>query len=189
MVQPYLNDEGVEVPGVTTILKEINQERLNTWKVEQALRLVVNIATKRGAIPETIRQVKAEQENNAKLGSWLHQVAAAKLTGRDEIPNIEGQISTCQILEGNLNSYLKDIGDFQVLEVEKQVFGTIRSPFQGKVIEYAGTFDALIQHLDNTILLDFKTSRRIYPEHIAHCLLYTSPSPRDRQKSRMPSSA
>ena len=26
-------------------------------------------------------------------------------------------------------------------------------------------------------------------EHVAICLLYTSPSPRDRQKSRMPSSA
>ena len=26
-------------------------------------------------------------------------------------------------------------------------------------------------------------------EHINNCLLYTSPSPRDRQKSRMPSSA
>ena len=26
-------------------------------------------------------------------------------------------------------------------------------------------------------------------DHIAVCLLYTSPSPRDRQKSRMPSSA
>ena len=25
--------------------------------------------------------------------------------------------------------------------------------------------------------------------HMGHCLLYTSPSPRDRQKSRMPSSA
>ena len=33
-------------------------------------------------------------------------------------------------------------------------------------------------------LLD--NARRI---HITHCLLYTSPSPRDRQKSRMPSSA
>ena len=27
------------------------------------------------------------------------------------------------------------------------------------------------------------------PRHIESCLLYTSPSPRDRQKSRMPSSA
>ena len=28
-----------------------------------------------------------------------------------------------------------------------------------------------------------------FPDRIIHCLLYTSPSPRDRQKSRMPSSA
>ena len=27
------------------------------------------------------------------------------------------------------------------------------------------------------------------PKHTQHCLLHTSPSPRDRQKSRMPSSA
>ena len=30
---------------------------------------------------------------------------------------------------------------------------------------------------------------RVYGLSNAHCLLYTSPSPRDRQKSRMPSSA
>ena len=28
-----------------------------------------------------------------------------------------------------------------------------------------------------------------YRSHVTYCLLYTSPSPRDRQKSRMPSSA
>ena len=33
-----------------------------------------------------------------------------------------------------------------------------------------------------------KLLERLWGEHI-HCLLYTSPSPRDRQKSRMPSSA
>ena len=27
------------------------------------------------------------------------------------------------------------------------------------------------------------------PDSVGYCLLYTSPSPRDRQKSRMPSSA
>ena len=31
--------------------------------------------------------------------------------------------------------------------------------------------------------------RRSMPNLVAYCLLYTSPSPRDRQKSRMPSSA
>ena len=31
--------------------------------------------------------------------------------------------------------------------------------------------------------------KRLYVEESSNCLLYTSPSPRDRQKSRMPSSA
>ena len=30
---------------------------------------------------------------------------------------------------------------------------------------------------------------KLHVDHIIPCLLYTSPSPRDRQKSRMPSSA
>ena len=38
--------------------------------------------------------------------------------------------------------------------------------------------------LDNPI-----TNEQLYPSMAYACLLYTSPSPRDRQKSRMPSSA
>ena len=34
-----------------------------------------------------------------------------------------------------------------------------------------------------------KTFETLNPENNEPCLLYTSPSPRDRQKSRMPSSA
>jgi len=46
---------------------------------------------------------------------------------------------------------------------------------------------------DNEVLLKVKacsicgTDRKIY--EYGHCLLYTSPSPRDRTRSRMPSSA
>ena len=36
---------------------------------------------------------------------------------------------------------------------------------------------------------DGKTCTCLIPEPLESCLLYTSPSPRDRQKSRMPSSA
>ena len=35
----------------------------------------------------------------------------------------------------------------------------------------------------------FAISINEYPQLLGDCLLYTSPSPRDRQKSRMPSSA
>ena len=38
-------------------------------------------------------------------------------------------------------------------------------------------------------LLSFLALSFLYPLMDMHCLLYTSPSPRDRQKSRMPSSA
>ena len=38
-------------------------------------------------------------------------------------------------------------------------------------------------------LLDEKYHQMLVDTHLSYCLLYTSPSPRDRQKSRMPSSA
>ena len=37
--------------------------------------------------------------------------------------------------------------------------------------------------------INFDTTGAIFENSINRCLLYTSPSPRDRQKSRMPSSA
>ena len=47
--------------------------------------------------------------------------------------------------------------------------------FQGNVVKY------VCRYLTKNGIEDL--------EKIIHCLLYTSPSPRDRQKSRMPSSA
>ena len=55
-------------------------------------------------------------------------------------------------------------------------------------------------HLDNpsdhftsqflSVLSSFNLTQHVdFPTHNKSCLLYTSPSPRDRQKSRMPSSA
>ena len=43
-----------------------------------------------------------------------------------------------------------------------------------------------IEGIEFLILKRAKT--KIY-EHLWHCLLYTSPSPRDKRQSRMPSSA
>ena len=50
----------------------------------------------------------------------------------------------------------------------------------------------LLYHGDYQVSLDLKSfyyHLLIFPAHRTYCLLYTSPSPRDRQKSRMPSSA
>ena len=50
--------------------------------------------------------------------------------------------------------------------------------------------------IDQRVYSNYETGKREIPlRHLIvladyyHCLLYTSPSPRDRQKSRMPSSA
>ena len=45
-------------------------------------------------------------------------------------------------------------------------------------------------HINHTIYLSIlETAHKDFLIHMYGCLLYTSPSPRDRQKSRMPSSA
>ena len=62
----------------------------------------------------------------------------------------------------------------------------------GKV-KIGGDFPIAVQSMTNTLTTDVKaTINQINELHDAGadiCLLYTSPSPRDRQKSRMPSSA
>ena len=44
-------------------------------------------------------------------------------------------------------------------------------------------------NLSSTELMDVLEDMDLESEQMDNCLLYTSPSPRDRQKSRMPSSA
>ena len=50
--------------------------------------------------------------------------------------------------------------------------------------------DGIVELLHPECVIDFYGPEVIpYAGHYEGCLLYTSPSPRDRQKSRMPSSA
>ena len=54
-------------------------------------------------------------------------------------------------------------------------------------------FDSMFSDLDldNLESMPIKDDRTVHKNSVGYynCLLYTSPSPRDRQKSRMPSSA
>ena len=53
--------------------------------------------------------------------------------------------------------------------------------------EYLNNATSIIFH--NGFAFDAPLLNRLWGTQIRNCLLYTSPSPRDRQKSRMPSSA
>ena len=75
----------------------------------------------------------------------------------------------------------------------KSVWGSIRQEPQQQVVNpNASVFET--QHVMkampvfSTILADHVEFNK-YLKQVILCLLYTSPSPRDRQKSRMPSSA
>ena len=57
------------------------------------------------------------------------------------------------------------------------------------IISHAGTMSVLLSYFLNMPLYAW-TWRKFLPRHTGHtCLLYTSPSPRDVEESRMPSSA
>ena len=172
MVNIYRNEEGIELPGVTTMLKELSQERLEEWKLKEALKTVVSLAGKRGAVPNTMRQVKAKLEGEANLGKWLHEVAARKIKGLPSIPDIEGRVSDCQILEANLDKYLEDRGSMDVIAVEHPIQGYFHVPSMGMMVEYGGTLDLVIGHIRRVILLDYKSSRVIHPEHVAQICAY-----------------
>ena len=64
---------------------------------------------------------------------------------------------------------------------------TLKTTYDTNKVKYGGAANVARQLADYDLDVTFLTS--VSKEHINPCLLYTSPSPRDRQKSRMPSSA
>ena len=69
-----------------------------------------------------------------------------------------------------------DIGTTKVCAIVGRAnqYGKVDILGMGKVSSHGGVTRGVVSNIDKTVLA---------------CLLYTSPSPRDRQKSRMPSSA
>ena len=64
-----------------------------------------------------------------------------------------------------------------------------RSKRDGKYLEKIGTYDPNTSPATIDLNFDSAISWLGKGAQPTNCLLYTSPSPRDRQKSRMPSSA
>ena len=72
----------------------------------------------------------------------------------------------------------------------EEFFIPYRSPLDGKVHRYFPDFYVKVKTKEGKLkkwVVEVKPKAQTTPPKT--CLLYTSPSPRDRQKSRMPSSA
>ena len=74
------------------------------------------------------------------------------------------------------------LGEPQILGQVKQAFQISEDYYQAANIPLSSTLSRLFQKT-------FATAKRVRTETNIGCLLYTSPSPRDRSLSRMPSSA
>ena len=69
--------------------------------------------------------------------------------------------------EGGLSAYLEQIKKFPMLAAEEEYMLAKNWKTTGNI----------------------KAAEKLVTSHLRFCLLYTSPSPRDRTRSRMPSSA
>ena len=85
-------------------------------------------------------------------------------------------------MDNSLHEKLKAIEN-SLPEIEKQLSEIDISKDQKGYAEMAK------KHSDVSIIVDLFNEWKKITSEIDDCLLYTSPSPRDRQKSRMPSSA
>ena len=84
---------------------------------------------------------------------------------------------------------------FRLDEVDHQILDMLidntRVPFTDiakKLLISAGTVHVRVKKMEDAGII-MGSSLVLDYDKLGYCLLYTSPSPRDRQKSRMPSSA
>ena len=101
------------------------------------------------------------------------------------LPKTSHQLALC---EANFLRLKKILNNFSV---SKYLFETINPDSSSNPISFC-----VIQRTRHTLIIEAKQKIKlkkieslIIRIQISFCLLYTSPSPRDRQKSRMPSSA
>ena len=122
------------------------------------------------------------------------QRMAAALQGRETPDSREGQL---RAVAKRLGMTYKPVEEFSSrnLLTEFQLFRQGRNRTIRNILEkQADDMETKIQIFDYRYETGFKSSRRTWDQTVffvqsKHCLLYTSPSPRDLSTSRMPSSA
>ena len=85
--------------------------------------------------------------------------------------------------------YFFSPGEFEIKQGDHVIVETARGIEYGRVVSAPKEVDddSVVQPLKSVIRIATEQDEKTVEKN--RCLLYTSPSPRDRQKSRMPSSA
>ena len=90
------------------------------------------------------------------------------------------RVGNCAVIDHIINSYT----DIDTIYITLGFEGDLIKEY----IKHAQYTNVEFIEIKDWMSNQIKSFQQI-PEHVFDCLLYTSPSPRDRQKSRMPSSA
>ena len=107
----------------------------------------------------------------------------------DTVDNATAVAAAAVVINPDMNEENAVIND------DKLEHTVVRQDEDGKIVsQHQKMFDSIVLHMEehnNGILEKLKGEKKDggSEEDCVACLLYTSPSPRDRQKSRMPSSA
>ena len=169
--------EGEWFPSVTTILKVLDKPGLARWSARvglEAARAALLARGKPGGVlpSEWVDQImehwistgEREAQAAAERGTRAHQMIQAVLQ-REKPSELSPELEPVLI---NLNVWRQSCG-LQMKDTEVMVYSLKH--------RFAGTIDAVAERGSSNVLLDWKTSKRIYPQHLlqvaAYALAYT----------------
>ena len=108
------------------------------------------------------------------------------LVGNLNALNEDNTIIIGSLLAAQIGAYIGDEVNITTSDIRTSLIGSYPRSVNFEVV---GIFELKTEIDQYLTLISHSTSQKIKNLNANHCLLYTSPSPRDRTRSRMPSSA
>ncbi len=142
----YYNDR--KYVSVTNVLKAIAKPALVNWAARTAAQAIFDDPYKVSTVNQAAQAIYKTKEKAGDRGSRVHEFAQAMTEGAEWPENPDGY-------EAAVISFLKTMTP-EVLFTEVNVYSDTHG--------YAGTADLIAKIADKTWLIDYKTSRAVYPE-------------------------
>jgi hypothetical protein len=156
--QRYYYFEGRRYPSVTTILKQGLPKpiELELWELYL------------GSEASEIRDTRSF------IGSIAHYRLASKMAVKHSLPMPELQINKTMEIDSEVTQILNSIARKcdEWIELFEPVALKVEHVVVNRELGYAGTIDLLAKLRDKLFLIDFKTSKAVYPEHFAQVAAY-----------------
>ena len=165
--------------GAAVALKRYNG---STWEVIPGSEFSQSSAT-----PAQIASLNAAKTTLATDTAVLNTLTTAKTTAQNNVNSAQTTLSTAQSIQNTAESTM--LGEEAKQAVVQQAAWDTRAAVQTATENLVTAQTNLATAETNLTSAQTNLTIAIHTADSLACLLYTSPSPRDRQKSRMPSSA